>query len=357
MPGWNPRRLLLNLHLWLGLAAGAVLVCTALSGSILAFQPDLDRWLHPSLHRASGASTRSSERELLARATGAAGGSGAPAIERVELGGSNESQVVSMRSGARVYIDPHTGAILGIRSGETPLERVLGGIFQFHVRLLAGNAGQWVVDVATALLLLLVPSGVILWWNRKRLAIRRGANARQVTWDLHSVAGIYGSAFVTALAVSGLLLAWEQPLYWLARAKPEREPAVPHSVVPVAVDAASAAGDPDAWLGAAARALPGQRPEQVLMPLTTRSAAQVVLRGPGGLGHSTVFVDRYDAHVLRVDEFARGPRAVRAHVLDRAVHTGAIGGFAARVVLALASLAVAVLAVTGTILWWKRVAG
>lgn len=354
MPGWNPRRLLLNVHLWLGLAAGAVLVCTALSGSVLAFQPEIDRWLHPSLHRVSGSSTRLSERELLARAA-AASGSDAPAIERVELGGSNESQVVSMRSGARVYVDPHTGAILGIRTGATRLESVLGGIFQFHVRLLAGNAGQWIVDVATALVLLLVPSGVILWWNRKRLAIRGGANARQVIWDLHSVAGIYSSLVVTALAVSGLLLAWEQPLYWLARAKPERELAVPHSMVPAVTDAATTAGDPDAWLGAAARALPGSRAEQLLMPVTARSAAQVILRGPGGLGHSTVFVDRYDARVLRVDEFARGPRAVRAHVLDRAVHTGAIGGFAARMVLALASLAVAVLAVTGVILWWKRV--
>jgi uncharacterized iron-regulated membrane protein len=47
------RRLLLATHLYVGLAAALFLFIAALTGSVLAFEPDYDRWLHPALWRAS----------------------------------------------------------------------------------------------------------------------------------------------------------------------------------------------------------------------------------------------------------------------------------------------------------------
>jgi len=43
------RRILLKVHLWFGLAAAIVLAILGLTGSILAFQNDIDHWLHPEL--------------------------------------------------------------------------------------------------------------------------------------------------------------------------------------------------------------------------------------------------------------------------------------------------------------------
>jgi uncharacterized iron-regulated membrane protein len=356
MPRLTVRRFFLKVHLYVGLTAAAILLCTSLSGSVLAFQPDLDRWLHPALHRVAPAAARRSERDLLALvARTQAPGRDVSAIQRVEFGDTGTSQVFWLRSGARVYVDPYTGAILGTRTNLTALEEFLGGVHQFHVRLLAGNVGEWVVDIATSLLLVLVPSGVYLWWAKKRFAVRRGIGWRQFNWDVHSVAGIWSCAFVLLLALSGVLLAWEAPLYWLVHATPERELPVPHSVVPEGTGRAASAGDADEWLAAAGRALPGQATESLILPTKPRSAVQVVKHGLQGFGRSMVYVDRYDAHVLRVDDFADSPRAVRAHVVDRALHTGEISGLPARVVLALASLALATLIVTGTILWLKRV--
>ena len=45
------RKLWLEVHLWLGLVAGAVLVLIGLTGSILVFWQEIDAWLHPSLLR------------------------------------------------------------------------------------------------------------------------------------------------------------------------------------------------------------------------------------------------------------------------------------------------------------------
>jgi uncharacterized iron-regulated membrane protein len=45
------RRLLVVLHRWIGFASAAVLTVLAVTGSILAFAPRYDAWLHSSLYR------------------------------------------------------------------------------------------------------------------------------------------------------------------------------------------------------------------------------------------------------------------------------------------------------------------
>jgi uncharacterized iron-regulated membrane protein len=51
------RRLILKLHLWLAMIAGAFLLVLGITGGILAFEPELDRLLHPHLSRVKPAGT------------------------------------------------------------------------------------------------------------------------------------------------------------------------------------------------------------------------------------------------------------------------------------------------------------
>lgn len=57
------RRLWLQVHLYLGLSAGAVFAVIGLTGSILAFRPELDVRLHPELRRAHPADGSRESRE------------------------------------------------------------------------------------------------------------------------------------------------------------------------------------------------------------------------------------------------------------------------------------------------------
>jgi uncharacterized iron-regulated membrane protein len=81
----------------------------------------------------------------------------------------------------------------------------------------------------------------------------------------------------------------------------------------------------------------------------------VLKRGPGGPGHSTIYLDQYSGRVLRVDDFSRAPHAYRAHVTDQAIHLGIVFGFPTRIVAALSGLALVTLVVTGVIMWWRKV--
>jgi uncharacterized iron-regulated membrane protein len=56
-----------------------------------------------------------------------------------------------------------------------------------------------------------------------------------------------------------------------------------------------------------------------------------------------------------VDDFETSPRASRAHAINLALHTGTIMAFPGRAVLAVSSLALALLAVTGFVLWSKKI--
>src|SRR5438094_6490956 len=44
------RAIVLKVHLWLGVGAAIFLVILGLTGSIMAFENDIDHWLHPGLY-------------------------------------------------------------------------------------------------------------------------------------------------------------------------------------------------------------------------------------------------------------------------------------------------------------------
>jgi uncharacterized iron-regulated membrane protein len=75
-------------------------------------------------------------------------------------------------------------------------------------------------------------------------------------------------------------------------------------------------------------------------------------RTPGG--RSQVYVDQYSGKVLSVQSSRMAPAGTRLVNLNRALHTGDIGGIPTKLLACLMSLAVAVQAFTGVVMWWKR---
>jgi sulfite reductase (NADPH) flavoprotein alpha-component len=348
-------RWLVKLHLYTGLAAAAFVVIAALSGSVLVFADDYDRWLHPSLWNVVPREARIDEQQLVTTAQRllAARGLTAP-LEQIDLGDASTAQVLSLSDGTRAFIDPYRASINGIRDGATTLERFVTAVRQLHIRLMAGDRGEWAVDVATAALLFLVLSGFCLWLRAKRLRVRFGGSSRRTLRDFHDVLGIYGAAFVLLLSATGLFLAFEKPLTAILGAKVWRVAAVPHSVNP---DRAGAAVPPpaiDQFIARAESTLPGSRAIAIGLPMRPKSPVSVLTRGPGLFGRNTVYLDRYTGAVLRVDDFRKLPAAYRTHVIDRAMHTGSFGAVG-KGLMFLSSLCVALLAITGTVTWWQRV--
>lgn len=229
-----------------------------------------------------------------------------------------------------------TGALLVFRDSPA--------VLQLHVRLLAGSAGEALVNGATVAVLFLVPTGLILWWRRPCYSIRRSTSARRMLFDLHNVLGFYSAAFVLLFAATGALLAFEAPLRSIFRLPEWQEPLPPHSTLPL---------DSRVAPTTAFRTIPGARVTRVSRPMRATSAVRVDMRGPGAFDRSTVYLDRYSGAVLRVDDLSQAPWWYRLQVAARAIHTGDVSGPMGKLVAFVTALFVAFLAVTGVMMWLK----
>jgi uncharacterized iron-regulated membrane protein len=108
-----------------------------------------------------------------------------------------------------VFVDPYTGSVLGALD---PEDTLYAWAKRVHGTLLLGDVGDYIVEVAAGFGVLLVASGVFLWWPREGQPLRRllfpalsGAGRRR--WrGLHAAAGAWLAPFLLFFLVSGL--AW-----------------------------------------------------------------------------------------------------------------------------------------------------
>lgn len=236
------RRFWVALHRYCGLAVMAMLFVSALTGSMLAFEHEIDAWLNPALLRTSHDRPPLPPDVLIARVEQA------DARLRVSLfpldakpGESYQLRVearTNPQTGQpwpldfdRLFIDPATGAVLGQRRWGAPkLDRMHLMPFlnvlhrKFH---LPGRWGMWLTGgVALAWLVsslvgtwLTLPRRLIRppraanarqagFWQRWKPAwqIRRGASWKRKNFDLHRSVALWSLPAAVILAVSGVYI-------------------------------------------------------------------------------------------------------------------------------------------------------
>jgi uncharacterized iron-regulated membrane protein len=97
--------------------------------------------------------------------------------------------------------------VLGAVDEESRFTRL---IFRLHGELLLGRGGSMLVELAASWAIVMLVSGLYLWWPRDAdgfagIAYPRLRRGGRVFWrDLHAVVGVWVSAFALFLLVSGL---------------------------------------------------------------------------------------------------------------------------------------------------------
>ncbi len=204
------RKLIFNLHLYGALIAGLFVVVIGVTGSIMAFEDDIDRLTHPGLFHVEPQGAAMPVADLLKAAQKAYPGQRIGSIRFPQR--ATDAAQFTVKGPRGVFINAYTGAILGERNPVT----VLSKIHQLHLRLLmspsSGKAGGNIVAAATAVLLFLVLSGIYLWWPVKRASINWSANARRIHFDLHNTAGIYSAAFLLVLGITGIVIRFDDDI-------------------------------------------------------------------------------------------------------------------------------------------------
>jgi uncharacterized iron-regulated membrane protein len=356
------RKLLLRIHLWLGVAAGVFLIVLGLTGSIIAFEGDIDHWLHPGNWYVSG-NRGMPEGALIAAVELRVAPARVGAVEIPQQ--HNLAQRMSLTDGTSVTVNPYTGAILSRLKRPTATDRVLGDIHQLHLRLAFNGRAAWapagkvIVSYAGLILCILAPTGVLLWFRTKRASVKW----QQASWfrrcfDLHLAIGIWAGFFLFVAGFTGILIGFESGEKAIYTATHSERPKFGPRAQSVPQPGANPIGV-DRAIEIARAALPAGAVDMIFLPVNSKAAYDVVVRVPeetSGSAHSDAVIDQYTGAVLQSRNFLTDSQGYRWIRFNRAIHTGDAGGLFGHIVMSLTSLALAAMVVTGFVIWLKKLA-
>jgi len=182
------------------------MVILGVTGSIIEFEPELDRLFHPHLSFVIPGSRTLSLSDIGDAVSQRFGGE--PVVAYLPSLSPGLSYQVVLPRGI-VYVNQYTGEVLGLRErGQT----FLGYMRALHVRLAIGDVGRNIVRWSGAAMLFSLLSGLYLWWPIKRVRIRGDWRSRRFLFDLHNSVGIYSFLVLTLLAATGTVIGFEDQL-------------------------------------------------------------------------------------------------------------------------------------------------
>lgn len=203
-PGYNA---VWRWHFYAGLFCIPFVLWLALTGSVYLFRPQIEALIDRPYANVAALGPRASAAAQAEAAVRAVPGS---VLHRYQLPDTpNQAVQIIVGAGARetrVYVHPQTLAILKTVDEDSRLMRI---VFRLHGELLAGDKGSYVVELAASWTIVMILSGLFLWWPRDGglggvLYPRIRSEGRRFWRDLHGVTGFWISFFALFMLLSGL---------------------------------------------------------------------------------------------------------------------------------------------------------
>ena len=363
-------------HFYAGLLVMPFLMLMALTGGIYLFKDEIDATLWRDMARVEARAETVSPDRWVAAAQIAGGGEVRTVrmperpdeAVRVTVGGTDGEPRI-------VFVDPHDAQVTGV----IPQAGLSETVKTLHSLEFFGPVMNVWVEIVAGWAIILVATGLFLWWPRKRgvgtVAIRAKSDAGRPFWrDLHAVTGLYAGAVIVFLAMTGMLWSavWGDQFMGAVRANGLGRPPAPaatnwehaqHADHPVGTGwvmdgvVLPAAPSSDQRLSrvlAAAETAEVARPFTVSIPASDDLAwtvAREVRRVQDG--HS-LYIDAATGAVkaeVRYDQFGPGAKLFEWSVYT---HQGTQYGQINRIVMLSGCIAVWLLGISALMMWWKR---
>jgi uncharacterized iron-regulated membrane protein len=214
------RRAFFQVHLWSGIGIGLYVLMISVTGSVLVYSNELYMAATPKPIISTAAAPRLTDDQLKQSALRAY-----PGYEVGDLGRArnlDQAVDVTLRRGDQTknrLFDPRTGSDLGdsVSFGISAVSKLI----DLHDNLFAGPTGRVVNGFGALAILVMTATGLVIWWPgmknwRRSLTLHRGVGWKRMIWELHSMVGIWSLAFMLVFIVSGIYLAFPQPVQDLA---------------------------------------------------------------------------------------------------------------------------------------------
>lgn len=370
-------------HFIAGLAILPFVLILAITGAIYLFKDEINDAAHARLRFVEPAASQLAPSAIAAAALDAHPGEIRAYSPPAAADRSAEVDILGS-DGLRntVYVDPYSGDVLGTLwdagAAGSPAMYV---VRKLHSLEYVGWIGNRLIELAAGWMVLLAGTGLYLWWPRgKRLGTVSIKATRGRPWwrDLHAVTGLYTSAFIVFLALTGLpwSAVWGGKFYDYANDLGLGMPEGYWSGLPVSTVPLAEATDRAPWiieqqpvpLSGASDGIP-RTLDEVVATVEARGIvpgyAVSMPKGPEGVFTASVYPqDISDERVIHLDQYS-GAVLYDAGLADLgplgrlaewgvSVHMGQEFGLANQLVLLLACVAMVGLCLSGAVMWWKR---
>jgi len=355
-----------KIHVWLGLASGLIVLFLGITGCMLAFENEIRSITEPyrDVHTQEKMFLPPSQLKAIAEKY---------LISKKALGieypGKDKAAFASYYDEDKyeiVFLNPYTGEVLKHKNMKRDFFRV---VVDGHFYLwLPPNIGQPIVASATLVFLIMMITGLILWWPRnkaaakQRFSIKWSARWRRKNYDLHNVLGFYMTWVAIFIAITGLVWGFQwfaKSVYWISsggHAMVEHKHPVSDSTKTPAMPNMA-----DYLWQQHITNVPAHESLGIYFAATSADPIEIAENHrPGTYYNADYFhYDQFTGKELQAEGSYAG-RFKDAKVADKIVrmnydiHVGAVLGLPGKILAFCGSLIAASLPVTGFMIWWGR---
>lgn len=368
------RKVIFWSHLAAGVTAGVVILIMSVTGVLLTYERQIQRWADVrgyNVSRTSADAARLPVETLLSKAQDAQ--RAAPSGFTLYADASSPA-TVAFPGGRVLYVNPYTGEALG--EGAPRVRAFFRFVTDWHRWLGASgegrNTARAVTGASNLLFLFIVASGFYLWWPRKwtRKSVRavtwfrRGQNGKARDFNWHNVIGFWSAAPLFVVVLSGVVISYTWASNLVYRLAGEEPPAQQQRGGPPAGGQQQQATAPsvpleglDNLLVKAEQQVEGWRSIALQLPQKPDAPVTFAIdRGNGGQPHlrSQLTLNRASGETVRWEPASNNTLGRRLRSWLRFAHTGEVYGLIGQTIAGLVSLGGAFLVYTGLSLAWRR---
>lgn len=349
-------------HFYAGLLSIPICIFLGTTGAIYLFKPYVEPLLYRDLQTVTvGSEKLSVEAQLEAVRAAMPDAKAAGITPGLEPQAATE---VSMRTASGenllVYVDPYTGAI----NGQLVRNRMfMQQVRDLHGELMMGKFGTLFVELTAGWTIILLATGIYLWWPRPALRVKgvfvpRLRQGSRIFWrDMHAVTAMYMSSIVLVLLITGLpwTSVWGGLFKQLQSATGQARPVAAGFRIPFKSER------PD-----------GARPLSLTDAIRVAHAHGVtggytisLPRGPAGTYGFTnralkleesdfLFLNQYTGDVISRATWDDHPAAAKAVAIGIRLHQGELFGITNLLLMLAGALAVIWMSFSAAVMWWQR---
>lgn len=392
------RKLLLSIHRYLGLALAGFLVIAGITGSILSFYTEFDAWLNPDLYDIGQAGRTARSAGQLVAAVEAwderirvtylplAATTRRAAVVYVEAVSNPATGVPFDVPFDEVFINPVTAEVTGERLwGECcSRENLVPMMHKLHNRLfLPLSIGRPLWGCVAILWTVMAVIGLVLSWPHassgaspslqrsglqrwgRAWTLKQGLPFLPMILQLHRATGLWFWLVILPIAVSGIALGLERQVFLplLGLWSSTSETAGVQTMQVEGVTEQQPGTDDGISFDMAIR-----QAERHVQSLGIKASPAAIAYAPDTRTYQVDFGDRDAAGLATgnvsiaaaggavIGDTLAGKRSFAdvASAERERLHSGRIAGLPGRILVFLCGWAVALLSVTGVIMWWKR---